>query len=404
MSPASLPWQDWRWPPSREAAVQRVAEIEPQAYGASRNHLAGAVTGLSPYITHGLLTVPSVLAQCRARHADASLQPLAFQLAWREYFHHVWRHLGEAIFSSLQPGVLPEGAYACSLPPDLREGRTGVPVIDQAVHALYRTGYLHNHARLWLASYTVHLRKVHWRVGADWLYAHLLDGDLASNHLSWQWVAGTGSHKPYLLNADNVARFAPPAWHSPGTVIDTSYDALQAKARQEPEPGAPKPAFSTPSSAAAAPPKAVPVATVPRHWVQGRTVWLVHPWDLADPPPEAAQWICIGVLDAEFHTRWPWSAQRWAFVHSRMSAITPQLWWGSSTALLEALAGAAAVLGRDNLHLDRRWRAAWPGIQPAARAFADPDQRCASFSAFWRQVQPPADEPSSKPQPWHASR
>jgi len=75
---------------------------------------------------------------------------------------------------------------------------------------------------MWLASYVVHMRKVHWRTGADWLHGHLLDGDLASNHLSWQWVAGTGSSKLYIFNADNVARYAPASWHSPGTVIDTS--------------------------------------------------------------------------------------------------------------------------------------------------------------------------------------
>ncbi len=100
------------------------------------------------------------------------------------------------------------------------------------------TGMLHNHARMWLASYVVHVRKVHWRAGADWLYGHLLDDDLASNHLSWQWVAGTGSTKPYFFNADNVARYAPTAWHSAGSVIDTSYEALDRIAR-EPAPAAP---------------------------------------------------------------------------------------------------------------------------------------------------------------------
>jgi deoxyribodipyrimidine photolyase len=82
---------------------------------------------------------------------------------------------------------------ARELPADIREATTGVPVVDMAVRTLYATGMLHNHARMWLASYVVHVRKVHWRCGADWLYGHLLDGDLASNHLGWQWVAGTGS-------------------------------------------------------------------------------------------------------------------------------------------------------------------------------------------------------------------
>jgi hypothetical protein len=82
-------------------------------------------------------------------------------------------------------------AYVRELPTEIRQGCTGVPVIDEAVYALYANGTLHNHARMGLASYVVHVRKVHWRAGADWLYSHLLDGDLASNHLSWQWVAGT---------------------------------------------------------------------------------------------------------------------------------------------------------------------------------------------------------------------
>jgi deoxyribodipyrimidine photo-lyase len=79
----------------------------------------------------------------------------------------------------------------------------------------------------------VHVRHVHWRAGADWLVAHLLDGDLASNHLSWQWVAGTFSSKPYLFDAANVAHWAPPAWHSPGTAIDRPRDELERIALQD---------------------------------------------------------------------------------------------------------------------------------------------------------------------------
>ena len=95
------------------------------------------------------------------------------------------------------------------MPQDVLTGCTGITVIDEAVRTLYRTGYLHNHARMWLASYLVHLRKTDWKAGAMWMYRHLLDGDLASNALSWQWVAGTLTGKPYLFNAENVERYAP---------------------------------------------------------------------------------------------------------------------------------------------------------------------------------------------------
>ena len=205
--------------------------MRPAAYARTRNHLDGAVTGLSPYITHGLLTLPEVLAGVLERGPLEVQHKLVFELGWREFFRHAWGHLGEGILRSLHTGPRPDDAYARELPADIRQARTGVPVIDEAVRTLYATGTLHNHARMWLASYVVHVRQVHWRAGADWLVAHLLDGDLASNHLSWQWVAGTGSHKPYLFNAENVARYAPAHWHSPGTVVDQSYEALERLAR-----------------------------------------------------------------------------------------------------------------------------------------------------------------------------
>ena len=198
------------FPPTRQAALERMAAIHPAEYVRTRNDLQGAVTGLSPYITHGLFSLPEVFKAIAQHHPLTVQDKLVFELGWRAYYRHVWTHRSEGIFDSIHDGCLPEAEYARALPADIRQARTGVPVIDMAVRTLYATGYLHNHARMWLASYVVHLRKVHWRIAADWLYGHLLDGDLASNHLSWQWVAGTGSSKPYLFNADNVARFAPP--------------------------------------------------------------------------------------------------------------------------------------------------------------------------------------------------
>ncbi|HKX95572.1 MAG TPA: FAD-binding domain-containing protein, partial [Methylibium sp.] len=174
--------------PTLAAAHARIAAVRPAAYARTRNAIDGAVSGLSPYITHGIVTPAEVLAGVAARQALSVQDKFVFELGWRDYFRHVWAHRGDGILRSLHPGPLPDCAYARELPPDLRKGTTGVPVIDAAVRTLYATGTLHNHARMWLASYAVHLRKLHWRAGADWLYGHLLDGDLASNHLGWQWV------------------------------------------------------------------------------------------------------------------------------------------------------------------------------------------------------------------------
>ena len=152
-------------PPTRAAALACLARVRPAAYARTRNHLEGAVTGLSPWLTHGVLTLPEVLADVLGRGSLPVQHKLVFEFGWREYFRHVWAHAGEGILRSLHEGPLRESAYAAELPADIREARTGVPAIDQAVRTLYTTGTLHNHARMWLASYVVHIRHVHWRAG-----------------------------------------------------------------------------------------------------------------------------------------------------------------------------------------------------------------------------------------------
>ncbi|MGA1344294.1 MAG: FAD-binding domain-containing protein [Hyphomonas sp.] len=70
------------------------------------------------------------------------------------------------------------------------------------------TGYLHNHARMWFASIWIFSLRLPWRLGADFFYRHLLDGDPASNTLSWRWVAGLHTRgKAYAAQAWNIARF-----------------------------------------------------------------------------------------------------------------------------------------------------------------------------------------------------
>ena len=75
-------------------------------------------------------------------------------------------------------------------------------------HELVETGYLHNHARMWFASIWIFTLRLPWELGADFFLRHLLDGDPASNTLSWRWVAGLHTAgKTYLARADNIANF-----------------------------------------------------------------------------------------------------------------------------------------------------------------------------------------------------
>lgn len=382
-----------QFPPHREAALARLQAVRPADYARSRNALEGAVTRLSPYLSHGVLTLPEAHAALVARHHIDPKHKLVYEFGWREFFHHVWRHRGAAIFASLHSGPLPDSAYAAELPLDIRQGRTGVPVIDRAVAELYASGYLHNHVRMWLASYVVHLRKVHWRAGADWLYAHLLDGDLASNHLSWQWVAGSASHKPYLFNADNVAKYAPPEWHSPGTGIDVSYEALDRIARRadalDPEIGSTTASPLREPPLLNRPPDSLGYATPAAAAVAGRDVWLVHPWALRPPPaelPAGAQVVAIGL--AEWHADRPWSAARWHFVGTQQAALAENRWFGTIDAMRVALADARSVRSVDDPHIAAALRRLHPAIalDPVPRLFVPVDRVCRSFSQWWHRT------------------
>ena len=387
--------------PTQQAAHARVAAINPEAYARTRNALDGAVTYLSPYPTHGFLSLRDVYEQVHARHPLDAKHKLVFELGWRAYWRHVWAHLGDGIHQSIHQGLLPDAAYQPEMPADVLEARTGVPAIDMAVRALYETGYVHNHARMWLASYAVHLRKVHWRAGADWMVGHLLDGDVPSNHLSWQWVAGTGSSKPYLFNADNVAKYAPAPWHSAGTAIDTSYEALDQIARHAApvhssvgqhtaESGIQQPTLTStpPGSGWPAPDPSVAV---------GRHVWLVHPWSLgALPQGLPSDVVVIGVGFVESHSRMPWSEQRWHFVEAGLRTQTSQLWLGTAQQVAQALEDSKSVGWQPEPHADAALQSlqrllsqhGHPLVLPQSPAplFETVAPYCPSFSQWWRQT------------------
>jgi deoxyribodipyrimidine photo-lyase len=80
-----------------------------------------------------------------------------------------------------------------------KEGRTGVPVVDAAMRQLKETGWMHNRARMIVASFLVKDLLIDWRWGEAWFMENLLDGDIAANNGGWQWTAGTGTDAaPYF--------------------------------------------------------------------------------------------------------------------------------------------------------------------------------------------------------------
>ncbi|WP_428388253.1 FAD-binding domain-containing protein [Mucisphaera sp.] len=215
------------------AANDRLAAINPREYAKTRNFPDGSVTRLSPYLRHGVLS----LAQVRDKAIETAgsargAYKLINELAWRDYWRRVLGNIGNDIWTDLEDHKtgLDASAYTDDLPEDIANAQTGIDFIDLWITELYETGYIHNQSRMKLAAYLVHWRRVSWQTGAAWFLTHLLDADLASNNLSWQWVAGTFSHKPYIFNLENVQKWFGP--HLNGRTpqgdnpFDLTYDQL----------------------------------------------------------------------------------------------------------------------------------------------------------------------------------
>ncbi|MDH5823161.1 deoxyribodipyrimidine photo-lyase [Luteimonas sp. RD2P54] len=199
------------------AALERFVGHGLVGYGLRRDFPARRGTSrLSPHLHFGEVSVARVAAAVRAAEAPADdVERFVAELGWREFAHHLLHHFPGTTDADLNPRFR-DFDWAVPQPRILRawqHGRTGVPIVDAGMRELWRTGWMHNRVRMVAASYlTKHLR-MHWRHGARWFWDTLVDADLASNGLGWQWVAGTGADAaPYVRVFNPVtqaARFDP---------------------------------------------------------------------------------------------------------------------------------------------------------------------------------------------------
>lgn len=192
------------WIGGRTEGLKRLQKIKPTSYGKTRNYLNGEVTYLSPYLRHGCISLAEAIAFTKYKSTSGN-EKLLFEFAWRDYWRHIWYLSGEGIHSEMEPPKVK--LRRNTLPQDVLEGNTKLPCMDSFITTLKETGYLHNHARMWLSSYLIHWLGVDWRQASQWMYHLLLDGDEASNSLSWQWVASTFGSKPYFFNQENLSKY-----------------------------------------------------------------------------------------------------------------------------------------------------------------------------------------------------
>jgi len=204
--------------PTRAAGLARLQDFVPQAgraYAAHRNEDRGpgarqAVSGLSPWLRHRLLTESEVLEAVLRHHTPAAAAKFIEEVCWRGYFKghlearpSIWTDYRRVLAARRDPARR-EGPLDAALAAAI-EGRTGIDCFDAWVTELQETGYLHNHARMCFASIWIFTLRLPWQLGADFTYRHFIDGDPASNTLSWRWVAGLHTPgKHYLARAEAI--------------------------------------------------------------------------------------------------------------------------------------------------------------------------------------------------------
>ena len=203
------------FPATRQSALQRLDDFLAEAplYAARRNHVASGhphVSRLSAAIRHRLITEAEVVEAALQKYPFRVVEKFLQEVLWRGYWKgwlerhpRVWDHYGVS-----DAAVDPEVATACR---EVAAGRSPSGIMNHFARELLETGYLHNHARMWWASYWIHHCGLPWELGAQHFFRHLLDADPASNTLGWRWVAGEQTRgKTYLATAGNIRKFCAP--------------------------------------------------------------------------------------------------------------------------------------------------------------------------------------------------
>ena len=206
---------------TRDAALARLAEVVPRsgrAYEAHRNTDAGpdaepTTTALSPYLRRRLLLEPEVIEAVLAAHSPQAAEKFVQEVFWRTYFKgflethpSVWTRYTAAVAEERERMASNAGLQRAY--DEAVSGRTGTEGFDEWACELADTGWLHNHARMWFASIWIFTLRLPWELGAEFFLQNLLDGDPASNTLSWRWVAGLHTRgKAYVARAENIRRY-----------------------------------------------------------------------------------------------------------------------------------------------------------------------------------------------------
>jgi deoxyribodipyrimidine photo-lyase len=193
------------FPAGEQEALVRLEEFlhkKVHSYASDRNRMdLDGTSSLSPYLRFGMLGLRQAVRAAQQAGAETRGAEIWLnELIWREFYIQILYHFPHVSSGSFNP-------LLANIPwrndedefEKWKAGNTGVPIVDVAMRQLKETGWMHNRARMIVASFLVKDLLIDWRWGEAWFMENLLDGDPAANNGGWQWTAGTGTDAaPYF--------------------------------------------------------------------------------------------------------------------------------------------------------------------------------------------------------------
>jgi deoxyribodipyrimidine photo-lyase len=190
---------------TQAAADAALASYDVAGYAKRRSEVfpisARGASGLSPWIRHGLITLPRAWKHVGGG-PERDVQKFRDELLWQEYARHLYARLGSDLGKDLR-GTRYESSPAHD-PWD-----RSMACMDLTVNELETDGWLVNQTRMWLSSQWSVRHGAAWRDGEDRFFTHLLDGSRAANRTGWQWTTGTGNGKSYGFARWQVEKRSP---------------------------------------------------------------------------------------------------------------------------------------------------------------------------------------------------